>query len=154
MKKILIFLALFSLALAEEENAKVVYDLTTSNVAEFEKNILKGVVAHKEYYAGKFKELDVAVVIHGGAYKFFVKDIKSTKFKSDTNLLQNFSQLKKRIRSMHETYDVSFFMCEIGMRHNDLTPQKIVNFVHIVPNSAIALIDKQNEGFAYLPVRK
>ena len=152
MKKILLFLALFSFAHADESNAKVVYDLTTAKVAEFEKNILKGVVAHTAYYQGKFKDLDVAVVIHGGAYKYFVKDLKITKFKKETKLLQGFSELKKRINSMHDTYNVTFFMCEIGMKRNGLTESNIVEFVTIVPNSTIALIDKQNEGYAYIPV--
>ena len=152
MKTILLFLILFNFAQADDENAKVVYDLTTANVTQFEKNILKGIVAHKSYYQGKFKDLDVAVVIHGGAYKYFVKDIKTTKFTNDTKLVKVFSELKKRINAMHDTYDVSFFMCEIGMKRNGLSANNIVKFVTLVPNSTIALIDKQNEGFAYIPV--
>ena len=39
------------------------------------------------------------------------------------------------------------------MKRNHLKAKDIVKFVKIVPNSTIGLIDKQNEGFAYLPVR-
>ena len=152
MKKILVFLTLFSFAQADNESAKVVYDLTTPKIAKFEKNILKGIVAHKTYYQRKFTELEVAVVIHGGAYKYFVKDIQSTKYTKETKLTKKFSALKKRIQSMNDTYDVHFFMCEIGMKRNGLKQSNIARFVTIVPNSTIALIDKQNEGFAYIPV--
>ena len=46
MKKIVLFLALLGLVQADDEIAKVVYDLTTSNIAKFEKNILKGIAVN------------------------------------------------------------------------------------------------------------
>ena len=153
MKKILIFLALFSFAQADDEIARVVFDLTTADVTKFEKNILKGIVAHKTYYESNLKELDTAVVIHGGAYRFFVKDLKSTKFKDDAKLAKVYGDLKKRIAFMSDTYEVQFLMCGAAMKRNGLEAKDIVGFVKILPNSTIGLIDKQNEGFAYIPVR-
>ena len=153
MKKILIFLALFSFAQADDEIARVVFDLTTADVTKFEKNILKGIVAHKTYYESNLKELDTAVVIHGGAYRFFVKDLKSTKFKDDVKLAKVYGDLKKRIAFMSDTYEVQFLMCGAAMKRNGLEAKDIVGFVKILPNSTIGLIDKQNEGFAYIPVR-
>ena len=153
MKKIFIFLVLFSFAQADEKSAKVVYDLTTKNLEKFEKVILKGVVLNKANYQGQFKELDVAIVIHGGAYRFFVKDIDKTIFKKDTKLVKIYSDLKKRIASLSDTYDVEFLMCNAALKRNHLTPEDIVTFVKIIPNSTIGLIDKQNDGYAYIPLR-
>ncbi|QOP45494.1 DsrE family protein [Sulfurimonas paralvinellae] len=154
MKKILIMLVvLFGLAHADEESAKVVFDLTTKNLVKFEKNIIKGVVINKSHYESSLKELDVTVVIHGGAYRFFVKDIDETIFKNDKKLVKVYAELKKRIASMAETYDVEFLMCGAAMKRNKLEAKDIVEFVKIIPNSTIGLIDKQNEGYAYLPVR-
>jgi len=153
LKKILIFLALFSFAQADEENAKVVYDLTTKDLAKFEKNILKGVVFNKAHYQDKFKELEVTVVIHGGAYRFFVKNIDKTIFKKDTKLVKVYSELKKRIASLNDTYDVEFLMCNAALKRDHLMPKDIVKFVNIIPNSTLGLIDKQNDGYAYMPVR-
>jgi intracellular sulfur oxidation DsrE/DsrF family protein len=154
MKKILIMLLiLFGLAHADDESAKVVFDLTTKDLAKFEKNIIKGVVINKSHYEGSLKELEVTVVIHGGAYRFFVKDIDKTIFKNDTKLVKVYDELKKRIASMADTYDVEFLMCGAAMKRNKLEPKDIVEFVKIIPNSTIGLIDKQNEGYAYLPVR-
>lgn len=153
MKKILIFLALFGLLQADEESQKVVFDLTTSSIEKFERSILKGIVANKANYEGELKELEVAVVIHGGAYRFFVKDIKNSIFKSDKKLLSQYSDLKKRIASMSDTYDVEFLMCGAAMGKNKLKDKDIVDYVKIIPNSTFGLINKQNEGFAYIPVR-
>ncbi len=154
MKKIITILLLsIGLVQAEEASAKVVYDLTTKNLAAFERKILKAIVANKAYYESKFKELDVTVVIHGGAYRYFTVDPSKTEYKTDKALLADYTNLKKRIRSMSDTYDVEFLMCGAGMSKHDLKAKEIVNFVKIIPNSTIGLIDRQNEGYAYIPVR-
>ena len=153
MKKILLtLLMLFGLLHADDESAKVVFDLTTKNLAKFEKNIIKGVVINKGHYESSFRELDVAVVIHGGAYRFFVKDIDNTIFKDDKELVKVYEALKKRLKSLADTYDVEFLMCAAAMKRNKLEAKDIVEYVKIIPNSTIGLIDKQNEGYAYLPV--
>lgn len=154
MKKIITILLLsIGLVQAEEASAKVVYDLTTKNLAAFERKILKAIVANKAYYESKFKELDVTVVIHGGAYRYFTVDPSKTEYKTDKALLADYTNLRKRIRSMSDTYDVEFLMCGAGMSKHNLKAKEIVNFVKIIPNSTIGLIDKQNEGYAYIPVR-
>jgi intracellular sulfur oxidation DsrE/DsrF family protein len=148
-----VFMVVSVMLQAEEGLNKVVFDLTTSNTANFEKKILQGIAAHKNYYESKLGELEVAVVIHGGAYRFFVKDLDNTIFKDDAVLQKEYAGLKKRIKTMSETYDVKFLMCGAAMKRNKLEKAQIVEFVQIVPNSTIGLIDKQNEGFAYIPVR-
>ncbi|WP_457746243.1 DsrE family protein [Sulfurimonas sp.] len=154
MKKLLILMfMLTSLSQADDESAKVVYDLTTSSVAKFEKNILKGIAVNKTHYENSLRELEVAVVIHGGAYRFFVKNLDKTIFKKDKKLQKVYGDLKKRIAIMSDTYEVEFLMCGAAMKRNKLEKKDIVEFVKIVPNSTIGLINKQNEGFAYIPVR-
>ncbi len=153
MKKIITILLLsIGLVQAEEVSAKVVYDLTTKNLATFERKILKAIVANKAYYESKFKELDVTVVIHGGAYRYFTVDPTKTEYKTDKALLTDYTNLKKRIKSMLDTYDVEFLMCGAGMSKHDLEAKGIVNFVKIIPNSTIGLIDRQNKGYAYIPI--
>ena len=154
MKKILILLfTLLSFLFAEEESLKVVFDLTTKDLAKFEKNIIKGVVVNKTYFEGQLKEYDVSVVIHGGAYRFFVKDLTHTIFKDDKRLATVYTELKKRISSLSDTYDVEFLMCGAAMKRNKLEAKDIVSYVKIIPNSTIGLVERQNEGYAYLPIR-
>ena len=152
MKKILLLLLALSSLMFAETSAKVVYDLTTQNQKDFERKILKAIVANKAYYEGKLQELDVTVVIHGGAYRYFTVDPSKTEYKTDKALLANYAELKKRIKSMSDTYDVEFLMCEVGMLKHGLKAKDIVNYVKIIPNSTIGLIDRQNEGYAYIPV--
>ena len=152
MKKIILLLAFVGILSAGDETAKLVLDLTTNSVAKFEKHILKGIVVNKIHYQNNLKELEVAVVIHGGAYRFFVKDLQSSMFKDDKELSKVYADLKKRIATMADTYEVEFLMCKAAMKRNKLEEEDIVEFVKLVPTSTIGLIDKQNDGFAYIPI--
>jgi len=152
MRKFLLLIAFLGLLNADDESAKLVVDLTTSSVVKFDKNILQSIAYNKTHYSNSLKELEVAVVIHGEAYRFFVKDLKNSSFKNDKALSKVYSDLKKRIATMSDTYDVEFLMCRAALKRHNLKEEDIVKFVTLVPNSTIALIDKQNEGFAYLPV--
>jgi len=138
---------------AQEDSAKIVYDLTTKDLPTFEQKILKAIVANKAHYESLLRELDVFVVIHGGAYKFFIKDPEHSKFKDDKALVSTYKTLAKRIKTMSDTYDVQFLVCGVGVRKHGLKEKDIYDFVKIIPNSTIGLIDKQNEGYAYIPVR-
>ncbi|EDZ62148.1 protein containing DUF1791 [Sulfurimonas gotlandica GD1] len=153
MKKFILLLAFIGLLSAEDATPRVVIDLTTSSVAKFEKNILKGIEVSKTHYRNNLKELEVAVVIHGEAYRYFLKDLKGTIYKDDKELIKVHADLKKRISTMSEAYDVEFLMCKVGMEKNKLEKNNLFDFVQLVPTSTIGLIDKQNEGFAYIPVR-
>jgi len=152
MKKILLLLLTLSTLIFADTSAKVVYDLTTHNQKEFERKILKAIVANKAYYEGKLKELDVTVVIHGGAYRYFTVDPSKTEYKKDKALLADYANLKKRVKTMADTYDVEFLMCGAGMPKHGLKAKDIVSYVKIIPNSTIGLIDRQNDGYAYIPV--
>ena len=54
---------------------------------------------------------------------------------------------------MATTYGVAFLMCDSGRVSNKIQKNEVYGFVTMVPNAAIGLIDKQHEGFAYIPIR-
>jgi uncharacterized protein len=151
MKKIFLIL-LATLSLQAAETFKVVIDLTTGDIHTFEQKILKGIVAHKNYFESRLEALDVAVIIHGNAYKFFVKDPVHSPFKDDAALRKVSGDFAKRIATLADTYDVTFLMCQSGMQKKKLEKKEIYDFVSTVPNAGIGLIEKQNDGYAYLPV--
>ncbi|HIO96016.1 MAG TPA: hypothetical protein EYG67_04270 [Campylobacterales bacterium] len=153
-KMILLLLINLSMVSAEDASVKVVYDLTTKNLASFELRVLKSIVANKTHYEGLLKELDVTVVVHGGAYRFFTIDPKNSTYKKDKALIETHKTLAKRIKSMVETYDVEFLICGVGMKKHGLKKEDVYKFVKIIPNSMIGLIDRQNEGYAYIPIRE
>ena len=129
MRKLILLLAFIGLLSANDENAKLVIDLTTSNVKAFEKKVLSGIAAHKNYYANSLRELEVAVVIHGGAYRFFLKDPKTSVYKDDKELLASYADLNKRIATMADTYEVEFLMCGVGMKKNKIEKKYLLEFV-------------------------
>ncbi len=152
MRRIALLLSLVGMLCADEDVAKVVFDLTTNDLQTFERKVLKGIVAHKTYYEGNLKELDVAVVIHGGAYKFFVKEPQHSPFSDDQKLIEAHPTLQKRIAIMADTYEVTFLMCKAALPKNKLQEKEIYDFVTMVPNATIGLINKQQEGFSYVPI--
>jgi intracellular sulfur oxidation DsrE/DsrF family protein len=153
MKKI-IFSLLLSLGIlyAQEGSAKVVYDLTTKDLKNFELRILSATVTNKTHYESTLRELDVTVVIHGGAYRFFLKDPANSEYKDDKALVATHRSLGKRIETLAETYDVEFLVCGVGLRKHNLEKKDLYDFVQVIPTSTIGLIDKQNEGYAYVPL--
>jgi len=154
IKKVLLLLLMhLSLLSAEVPSVKVVYDLTTKELATFERKILKSIVMNKAYYEASLKELEVTVVIHGGAYRFFTINPKESIFKEDKALIESYKTLAKRIKSMVDNYEVEFLMCGAGMPKNKLKAKDIYGFVKIIPNSTIGLIDRQNAGYAYIPIQ-
>ena len=152
MKIFILILAMLGLLNAQQIQHKVVFDLTTSDIKTFEKRLLSAIVHQKTHYEGKLEELKVVVVIHGGAYKFFIQDLAASPFKDDKNLVAAHSDLSKRIASMSQNYEVEFLICEIGMRGLKIAESTLYDFVEVIPSSTIGLIDKQNEGFAYIPI--
>lgn len=152
MKKWILALALVGSLFAEEGVKKVVFDLKTGNIETFEKKVLQGIAFHKTHYEGNLEKLDTTVVIHGDAYKFFVKDLKNSPYKNDKKLIAIHDELSKRIASMSSTYEVEFLMCEATMKALKIDKSNVYDFVKLTPNSTIGLIDKQNEHYGYVPI--
>ena len=153
MKIVLIILAFIGLLNAQEGVKKVVFDLTTGDVKTFEKKLLSGIAHQKSHYESKFEELEVAVVIHGDAYKFFINDLPASPYKDDKKLVAAYADLSKRISSMSEIYNVEFLICAVGMKNRKIDKSTLYDFVQVVATSTVGLIDKQNDGFAYIPIR-
>lgn len=153
MKKWLLVLILSMCLNAEEGLKKVVFDLTIGDLKEFEQKVLIGMVKNKDYYQSNMQELEVAVVIHGDAYKFFIKDLSKSPYKDDTKLISTRESLEKRLKSSVENYHVKFYICQAGMNHLKIANENIYDFVTPVATSTIGLIDLQNEGYAYMPIR-
>lgn len=152
MKKWLLILTLTVSLFAEEGIKKAVFDLKTGNIETFEKKVLQGIAFHKTHYEGNLEKLDATVVIHGDAYKFFVKDLKNSPYKNDKKLSTVHDQLSKRIAAMSSTYEVEFLMCEATMHALKIDKSNVYDFVKLTPNSTIGLIDKQQEGYSYIPI--
>jgi len=152
MKKLFLTLALCGMLFAEEGVKKVVFDLTSGKLEAIEKKVLSGIAFNKTHYENNLEKLDVAVVIHGEAYKFFINDLQNSPYKNDAILIKAHDQLGKRLTAMAKNYEVEFIMCESGMKSKKIDKNTLYDFVKLTPSSTIGLIDKQNEHFAYVPI--
>ena len=151
--RFLIFALLLSLSLSAQDNSnKVVFDFTNGDTKAFEKKILSGIAFQKGYYESKLEDLEVAVVIHGDAYKFFLKDLSQSKYKNDKDLKEKQIDFAKRIKSLSSMYDVEFLICNSGIKRLKIDKENIYDFVKLVPTSTIALIDKQKDSYSYVPL--
>ncbi len=154
IKMVTALLVVLTLGFAKDvEVKKDVYDLTTGKLEDFELRILKATAYNASHYEAQFEELKVAVIIHGQAYKYFITDRSSPLLQEDKKLLQSYQDLHKRIVFAQQQYGISFLMCGSGMKKRNIDPKDLVEGVKVTPNASIGLIDKQNEGFAYIPVR-
>ncbi len=152
MKKLILLIMMALFLNAQDGEKALVLDVTTADIKTIERKVLSGTVKHKNHYDSKLESLEVAVVIHGGAYRFFIKDLSKTPYKDDKAVIQAQVDLQKRLRALSEIYDVEFFACASGLKKLKIDPSNIVDFVTLSPTSTIALIDKQDEGYAYIPI--
>lgn len=153
MKRLLLFLVIFAEFLsAEGVVKKALFDLTTSELATLEKRLIGGVAFSTAHYQSVNAKLDKIVVIHGGAYKFFVKDISKTKCKADPAFQAKAKEIHAKLASLAKTYHVKFLMCGVGMKAKGIEKENILAFVKVAPSAMVALIDAQNEGYAFIPI--
>ena len=155
MKKLIFLLiSLITFAFSQEGQKSVVFDLTLDNLENFKTKVLSGTVRNITHYQDTLEDLNVAFVIHGGAYKFFVKDLSTTIYKDEKDLAAEQKDIFTRLKSLVDNYEVEFLMCGSGMKKNGIDEKNIYKFVKVIPTSTIGLIDKQSEGYVYLPISK
>jgi hypothetical protein len=153
MKNLFLVMVLFlGLLKADSDVKKVVFDLTTSNLTTIEKRLINGVAFSNKHYQSASTVLDNRVVIHGDAYKFFVKDILKTKCKEDKKLQAKAKDIHEKLASLANRYNVKFLMCGVGMKAREIEKDNILDFVEVIPSAMIGLIDAQNDGYAFVPI--
>ena len=152
MRKVFLFLLMIISFSIAGENPKAVINLTTGDIKKFNMYLLSGVSNSAEYYKNQLKDLKVVVVIHGDAYKFFIKDLKNSTYKDDKELIENQKEMESKLKYLAKNYGVRFQICEQGMKSRKIDAKTLYDFVELIPNAFIGLVDWQNEGYAYIPL--
>ena len=151
LKTLLVILLLLS-STVYADVAKVVYDLTTSDVHKIKKNLIHSVTEVSKYYTSQKKEFKAIVVISGYAYQFFVQDLKNSPYANDSELVTLQSELKLLFQKLHDEDNVTFNMCETGMAARNIKKETLYKFVNAEMMKSIYLISAQNDGYAYMPI--
>jgi len=143
-----LLLSLGSLVASEQ---KVVFDVTTGDVDKLEKGLVRTIDGLVAYYEANDIEYKIAVVISGKAYKYFVKDLKNSPYKSKLKVARAQKKLAPQLQQLH-TKGVEFDMCQAGMKARGIDKKVLYNYVVTTKNKSVYLIEWQNRGYAYLPV--
>ena len=150
MKKILFtLLALTSLLFSAEH--KVVFDLTSSDFTKIEKSLIGNINLLKAHYLENGDTFKVAVVISGGAYRYFIENIDASVYKEDTQLKNIQKVLREKLEGLAST-GVKFEVCSVGMKKRNIKQENMYRFVIPAFNKTDALIRWQNRGYAYIPI--
>ena len=144
-----LLLSLTSLMAAEQ---KVVFDLTSGDVATIEKHLIKNIEGLAGYYKANDIDFKAVVVISGDAYKYFVQDLENSRFKGKLKVARAQKTLEPRLEKLHTKYGVEFDMCKAGMKARNIDKKVLYSYVKTDLNKSVYLIKWQNEGYAYLPV--
>jgi intracellular sulfur oxidation DsrE/DsrF family protein len=149
--RVLFFIFLLLSGLFADDAKKVVFDLKTGDIKTFERAVFKSVEAHTTYYTGLQQEYRVVFVIHGDAYKFFLKALKGTPYAGDAVAARR-AEFGRRLKALTEHYDVTFEVCSFGMKARGLPFEQLYPFVTPIFSATSGLIEWQEKGYAYIMV--
>ena len=126
--------------------------MTAGEIGKFDHRLVGAIERMAAWYEEQGRALKVAVVIHGDAYRLFVKDLASTPLEMDAEVAKTAAARAKTIARLHDELGVVFEVCGFGMKKHALTPDMLMPNIDVAPNAAIALVEWQNRGYAYLAV--
>lgn len=144
-----LLLSITSLMASEQ---KVVFDVTTGDVAKIEKHLINTIEGLAAYYKANDIDFKAVVVISGNAYKYFVQDLKSSPFNGKLKVARAQKKLEPLLEKLHTEYGVEFDMCKAGMKARKIDKKVLYGYVKTDLNKSVYLIKWQNDGYAYLPV--
>lgn len=119
-----------SVALCQNENVKIVFDVTSSDTSVHET-----VVRHVKGMSEAYPKSEFEMVIYSSALPM---------------MLKNKSSVKTEIETLAKSKNVSLKVCSGSLKRYQLTEQDLISGVGTVPDGIIEIINKQNQGWGYI----
>ncbi|NNE76946.1 MAG: hypothetical protein HKN31_07720 [Pricia sp.] len=119
-----------TMLVAQEQPIKVVFDVTSNNVAVHETTL-----RHVQYMSEEYPDSKFHVVMYSGAYDMVNKK-KST-------VTADMEKLAKKS-------NVAFVVCKATIDRHNITDADLVAGVTTVPNGIYEIFIKQKEGWGYI----
>lgn len=119
-----------SLAFAQEEAVKIVFDVTSSDT-----KVHQATVRHVKAMSQAYPESKFEVVMYSGAMEMVLKE-KST-------VAVDLEMLAKKD-------NVDFVICEGTMKRHNIDKTQIISGVRSVPDGILEIIQRQLEGWGYI----
>jgi intracellular sulfur oxidation DsrE/DsrF family protein len=132
MKRIIFLVSLlcFSSLLQAQKDYKVVFDLTSRDSVDH-KNIIRWL---NEITAAE-PNANLEVVLYGKSLDMVTKDK---------------SVVSNAVQQLASKPNVSFKVCAIAMKNNNVDKGQLIQGVQVVPDGIYEIIAKQKEGWGYI----
>ncbi len=135
MKKTLMVIAIVCFhycCLSQQKDYKVVFDISSADSVS-----QKAVVREVEIIKTNNPDAKLEVVVYGQALNLVIKDK---------------SMYAEGIEKLLAIKDVSFKVCSITMKRNNVDKSQLLANVEAVPDGIYEIISKQREGWGYIKV--
>ncbi|CAA6804657.1 MAG: Unknown protein [uncultured Sulfurovum sp.] len=150
--RILILILLLNVTLLFADSKKIMIDLTTGDTKTFQSRFLSGVPNMIDYFEENNDTAKTVVVIHGDAYKFFIKNLQDSPYKDNKELHNLQDTLRKQLDVLTKKYSVSLEICSIGMKKRNIHTDVLYKFITPIHSAMTGLASWQNQGYAFLPI--
>ncbi len=132
--------------------AKVVYHADFKDPRRFS-SMLTSVYNMVSTYQNDFRDYDVRIVFNSYGIRFLTDDkLEGTPFEADQALQERRENLKGRLMSLQNVYDVKLELCEITREEVGLSKDKLYEGVKPVGSGVVQIAELQSMGFAYIKI--
>jgi len=139
-------------AAAQEGPAEVVYHADFKDPRRFS-SMLTSIYNMVSTYQNKLREHDVRIVFNSYGIRFLTDDkLKGTPFEAEEALQERREDLKGRLMSLQDSYDVALELCDITRQQVGLSREKVFEGVEFVESGVSRIAQLQNKGFAYIKI--
>ena len=134
-------LAKFEISDETYPSVKVVYDWNLQS-PESVNQALNYISNHIKAYTNysPLAEVEIAVVSHGPEVVIFAKQNE-----------KNFKEAIERMKSMHESYGIKFYVCNNALKFMGFEREDILPFVIITPAGVAKIAALEEEGYRLVP---
>lgn len=144
------------IAMAEEGfgsgPAKVVYHADFKDPRRFS-SMLTSIYNMVTTYQNDLREYDVRVVFNSYGIRFLTNDeLEGTPFETDAALQERREDLKGRLMSLQNAYDVKLELCDITREQVGLPKNKVYEGVESVESGVVQVAELESKGFAYIKI--
>ena len=132
--------------------AKVVYHADFEDPRRFSA-MLTSVYNMVTTYRNDLRDYDVRIVFNSYGIRFLTdNELEDTPFETDAELRENRENLRGRLMSLQNTYDVVLELCDITRERVKLPKDEIYEGVDSVTSGVVRVAELQSEGFAYIKI--
>ena len=132
--------------------AKVVYHADFNDPRRFS-SMLTSIYNMVSTYQNQFRDYDVRVVFNSYGIRFLTDDkLEGTPFETDAALRERREDLKGRLMSLQNAYDVELELCDITREQVGLPKEKVYEGIAFVESGVVQAAELQSKGFAYIKI--